>query len=44
MSKRLTLQALATGALIAGALTLPGLAQAQSKLKFAHVWKGSEVS
>ncbi len=42
MSKRLTLQALATGALIAGALTLPGLAQAQSKLKFAHVYETSE--
>ncbi len=43
MSKRLTLQALAAGALIAGTLAaVPGLAQAQTKLKWAHVYETSE--
>ena len=42
MSKRLTLQALAASALIAGSLALPGLAQAQTKLKWAHVYETSE--
>jgi tripartite ATP-independent transporter DctP family solute receptor len=42
MSKRFTLQALAACALVAGTLAVPGLAQAQTKLKWAHVYETSE--
>jgi len=42
MHKRFTLQAIAACALIAGTLATPGLAQAQTKLKWAHVYETSE--
>ncbi|MDH5708878.1 MAG: ABC transporter substrate-binding protein, partial [Hylemonella sp.] len=42
MSKRHTLQALAVGALVASTLAMPTLAQAQTKLKWAHVYETSE--
>ena len=42
MSKRRTLQGLAACTLIAGALSAPVLAQAQTKLKWAHVYETSE--
>jgi tripartite ATP-independent transporter DctP family solute receptor len=42
MSKRFTLQALAACALVASTLAVPGLAQAQTKLKWAHVYETSE--
>ncbi|MEO7243131.1 MAG: sialic acid TRAP transporter substrate-binding protein SiaP [Variovorax sp.] len=41
-NKRLALQVIATGALAAGALGLAGPAQAQTKLKWAHVYETSE--
>jgi tripartite ATP-independent transporter DctP family solute receptor len=42
MSKRYTLKAIAASALMATLATLPGLAQAQTKLKWAHVYETSE--
>lgn len=42
MSKRHTLHALAGCALLAASLSIPGLAQAQTKLKWAHVYETSE--
>jgi tripartite ATP-independent transporter DctP family solute receptor len=42
MSKRFTLKALALCALLAGTTGLSGLAQAQTKLKWAHVYETSE--
>ncbi len=42
MSKRLTLPTFAACALIAATLVLPGLAQAQTRLKWAHVYESSE--
>jgi tripartite ATP-independent transporter DctP family solute receptor len=42
MSKRFTLKALAACALVASAVAVPGLAQAQTKLKWAHVYETSE--
>ena len=40
--KRLALKTIASCALIAGVLGLPGLASAQTKLKWAHVYETSE--
>ena len=40
--KRYTLKAIAGGALLAAALCAPGLASAQTKLKWAHVYETSE--
>lgn len=42
MTKRQTLKVLAAAALLAGSLAAPGLAQAQQKLKWAHVYETSE--
>ena len=42
MIKRNALKAIATGAVLAASLGLPGLAQAQTKLKWAHVYETSE--
>ena len=42
MSKRFTLHTIAACALLASAALLPGLAQAQTKLKWAHVYETSE--
>ena len=42
MSKRFTLKAIAACALMATALGTTGLAQAQTKLKWAHVYETSE--
>ena len=42
MTKRSSLKTLALCALIAGAFGLPGQAQAQTKLKWAHVYETSE--
>jgi len=42
MKKRYALKALAACTLLASAMTLPGLAQAQTKLKWAHVYETSE--
>lgn len=41
-TKRLTLKTLACCALLAGATGLPGMASAQTKLKWAHVYETSE--
>ena len=42
MKKRFALQMLAAGAMLAGALATTGLAHAQTKLKWAHVYETSE--
>lgn len=42
MKKRNTLHALAACALAAGMLAMPALSQAQTKLKWAHVYETSE--
>jgi len=42
MSKRFTLHTIAACALLASTTLLPGLAQAQTKLKWAHVYETSE--
>ena len=42
MTKRSSLKTLALCAVLAGAFGLPGLAQAQTKLKWAHVYETSE--
>ena len=42
MSRRIALKALAAGTALAATLGLPGIAQAQTKLKWAHVYEASE--
>ena len=42
MQKRFAIRVLATATLLTGVLVVPGLAQAQSKLKWAHVYETSE--
>lgn len=42
MKKRFAIQALAAAALVAGSLATVGVAQAQTKLKWAHVYETSE--
>ena len=42
MSKRFTLKTIAACALMASAIGATGLAQAQTKLKWAHVYETSE--
>ena len=42
MKKRFAIRLVATCTLLAGALAMPGLAQAQTKLKWAHVYETSE--
>ena len=42
MQKRFAIRVLATATLLTGVLVVPGLAQAQNKLKWAHVYETSE--
>ena len=42
MQKRSAIRLIAASAMLAGALGIPGLAQAQTKLKWAHVYETSE--
>ena len=42
MQKRFALKLIAACTVLAGALGIPGLAQAQTKLKWAHVYETSE--
>ena len=42
MSRRIALKTLAAGTVLAASLGLPGIAQAQTKLKWAHVYEASE--